>query len=113
MTRISEYIRAKGFSYEEGLIENFYLCLKAKPFVILAGISGTGKTRLVKLFAEALGATASNGRYKLLPVRPGWSDSTDLFGHVDLNGNYVPGALTDFIGEAIRHSDAAVFSLPG
>ncbi|GEM_PF-229671 len=109
LTRISEYIAAKGFSYEKGLIENFYLCLKAKPFVILAGTSGTGKTRLVKLFAEALGATTSNGRYKLLPVRPDWSDSTDLFGHVDLNGNYVPGALTDFIGEAIRHSDLPYF----
>ena len=32
---IKEYIAAKGFSYKNALIENLYLSLKAKPFVIL------------------------------------------------------------------------------
>ena len=58
---IKNYIAAKGFTYPDGLVENFYLSLKSKPFVILAGTSGTGKTRLVKLFAEAIGATNANG----------------------------------------------------
>ena len=98
--RIKSYIEAKGFSYEDGLIENFYLSLKSKPFVILAGTSGTGKTRLVKLFAEAVGANASNGRYKMVSVRPDWSDSSDLFGHVDLNGQFIPGAIIDFVKRA-------------
>lgn len=97
---IKNYIAAKGFSYEDGLIENFYLSLKSKPFVILAGTSGTGKTRLVKLFAEAVGATTANGRYKMVSVRPDWSDSSDLFGHVDLNGKFVPGAIIDFVKQA-------------
>ena len=88
ITNIKNYIAAKGFSYEDGLVENFYLSLKSKPFVILAGTSGTGKTRLVKLFAEAVGATTANGRYKMVSVRPDWSDSSDLFGHVDLNGKF-------------------------
>ena len=98
--RIKSYIEAKGFTYEDGLIENFYLSLKSKPFVILAGTSGTGKTRLVKLFAEAVGANASNGRYKMVSVRPDWSDSSDLFGHVDLNGQFIPGAIIDFVKRA-------------
>ena len=100
VVQISNYIVAKGFNYEDGLIENFYLSLKSKPFVILAGISGTGKTRLVKLFAEAIGATAQNGRYKMVSVRPDWSDSSDLFGHVDLNGRFVPGAIIDYVKQA-------------
>lgn len=100
MMQINNYISSKGFTYENGLIENFYLSLKSKPFVILAGTSGTGKTRLVKLFAEAVGATPENGRYKMVPVRPDWSDSSDLFGHVDLNGNFVPGAIIDFVKKA-------------
>ena len=54
--QINEFIRGKGFTYDPGLIENFWLSLKSKPFVILAGISGTGKTQLVRLFAEAIGA---------------------------------------------------------
>ena len=106
---ISQYIFARGFSYENGLIENFYLSLKSKPFVILAGTSGTGKTRLVKLFAEASGATSDNGRYKLVSVRPDWSDSSDLFGHLDLNGKFVPGAVIDFIKNAENDLDNPYF----
>lgn len=95
--RIKEYIAWKGFSYADGLVENFYLSLKSKPFVILAGTSGTGKTRLVKLFAEAISA-----EYKMVPVRPDWSDSSDLFGHVNLNGEFVPGAILEFISDAVH-----------
>ena len=100
INKIKSYIAAKGFSYPDGLIENFYLSLKSKPFVILAGTSGTGKTRLVRLFAEAVGANTNNGRYKMVSVRPDWSDSSDLFGHVDLNGRFIPGAIIDFIKRA-------------
>lgn len=95
---IQKYIAAKGFSYDENLVKNFYLSLKSKPFVILAGTSGTGKTKLVKLFANAIGA-----EYKLVPVRPDWSDSSDLFGHLDLNGRFIEGVLTRFIKEASDH----------
>ena len=102
---IKSYIGAKGFTYPDGLIENFYLSLKSKPFVILAGTSGTGKTRLVRLFAEAIGANDQNGQYKQVAVRPDWSDSTDLFGHVDLNGNFIPGAVLSFLAEAQRNPD--------
>ncbi len=97
MELIKEYIASKSFSYDGELIENFYLSLKSKPFVILAGTSGTGKTRLVRLFAEAIGAN-----YKLVSVRPDWSDSSDLFGHVNLKGEFVPGAIIDYINEAAK-----------
>ncbi len=93
--QIKTFIKVKGFTYDEHFIENFYLCLKSKPFVILAGISGTGKTKLVKLFAEAIGA-----EYLLVPVRPDWSDSSDLFGHLDLSGNFIEGAIIRFIKNA-------------
>ena len=49
--KIFEYINSKGFVYDEKLLKNFYLSLKSKPFVLLAGTSGTGKTRLIRLFA--------------------------------------------------------------
>ncbi len=101
---IKEYIATKGFNYEGNLIENFYLSLKSKPFVILAGTSGTGKTRLVKLFAEAIGA-----KMKLVPVRPDWSDSSDLFGHTDLSGRFQSGAIIDFIKQAEWNNDTPYF----
>jgi hypothetical protein len=106
---VKEYIASKGYQYDGGIIENFYLSLKSKPFVILAGISGTGKTRLVKLFAEALGATSMNGRYKMVAVRPDWSDSSDLFGHVDLNGKFVPGKIIEFVKTAELNNSKPYF----
>lgn len=101
---IKQYIGSKGFRYEDDLIENFYLSLKSKPFVILAGTSGTGKTRLVKLFADAIGA-----EYKMVAVRPDWSDSSDLFGHVDLNGKFLPGSIIDFVKRAELDSSKPYF----
>ncbi|WP_370510366.1 McrB family protein [Paenibacillus sp. TCA20] len=83
-------------------MENFYLSLKTKPFVILAGVSGTGKTKLVKLFAEALGATMTNGQFTLIPVRPDWSDPSDLLGYKDLSGVFRPGRLTEVLVEASK-----------
>ena len=104
ITAIKAYIAARGFNYEGDLIENFYLSLKSKPFVILAGTSGTGKTRLVKLFAEAIGA-----KMQLVPVRPDWSDSSDLFGHNDLSGQFHPGAIIDFVKQAEWDKDTPYF----
>ena len=97
--KIFEYINSKGFVYDEKLLKNFYLSLKSKPFVLLAGTSGTGKTRLVRLFAEAIGAYGS-GRYKQVAVKPDWSDSMDLFGHVNLDNKFVPGAIVEFTKKA-------------
>lgn len=104
LAKIAAFIRAKGFVYDDDLLKNFYLSLKAKPFVLLAGTSGTGKTRLVRLFAEAIGAYGS-GRYKQIAVKPDWSDSTDLFGHVNLDNKFVPGAIIEFIKKAADDSD--------
>ncbi len=100
--KIDKIIRAKGyiFSYEE--LSNFYLSLKTKPFLILAGISGTGKSKLVKLFAEAVGATSSNGQYNVISVKPDWNDSMELFGYKNINDRFVPGQLTRIIKEASK-----------
>lgn len=102
LERVKSYITAQGFHFPASLIENFYLSLKTKPFVILAGISGTGKTKLIKLFAEALGASEENGRYVLIPVRPDWSDPSDLLGYTDITGTFRPGAITEVILDASR-----------
>lgn len=102
LAAISTYIRRRGFAYPDNLIENFYLSLKSKPFVILAGVSGTGKTKLIKLFAEALGATSDNKQFTLIPVRPDWSDPSDLLGYKDLSHQFRPGPLTEVLTVACR-----------
>ncbi|BBH22491.1 hypothetical protein Back11_38360 [Paenibacillus baekrokdamisoli] len=105
VNHIKSYIESRGFHFPDDLIENFYLSLKTKPFVILAGVSGTGKTKLVKLFAEALGATSLNHQFNLIPVRPDWSDPSDLLGYKDLTGAFRPGRLSEVLVEASKESN--------
>ena len=47
-----KYLISKGYYFDKELIENYLLSLKVKPFVILTGNSGTGKTKLSQLFAK-------------------------------------------------------------
>ncbi|WP_298521289.1 McrB family protein [uncultured Methanobrevibacter sp.] len=46
------YLISEGYCFDKELIENYLLSLKVKPFVILTGNSGTGKTKLSQLFAK-------------------------------------------------------------
>lgn len=109
LQRIHQYIKNKGFSFDLEMLQNFHLSVKTKPFVILAGVSGTGKSKLVELFAEAIGATNENGRYNLIPVRPDWNDSTDLLGYANLHGEFIPGKLTQVIMRAEQDLDNPYF----
>ncbi|WP_255550432.1 AAA family ATPase [Sporosarcina sp. E16_3] len=98
---IHSCITSKGFNYSLPNIKNFYLSLRSKPFVIISGISGTGKTKIVQLFAESVGATEENGQFKLIPVRPDWSDGSELLGYTDITGDFKKGPLTEMIEHAM------------
>lgn len=52
-----DYVRSKGFSFEEELLNAYITSLRTKPFVILSGISGTGKTKIAQLFAQYMSPT--------------------------------------------------------
>ena len=55
INHIHSYIESKGFLYSKEEVTNLYLSIKTKPFVILSGISGTGKTKIVQLLQKVLG----------------------------------------------------------
>ena len=109
MERIKAYIGARGYCPTPGLLENFVLSLQCRPFVILTGYSGTDKTLLPRLTAEAMGATAENGRYLGLRVSPDWMDSSDLFGWLNLEGKFIPGVITEFLARAHKDPDHPYF----
>ncbi|WP_234120404.1 McrB family protein [Clostridium hydrogenum] len=106
---IHNYISAKGYEYSIDIIKNLYLCLKTKPFVILYGISGTGKSKLIGLFAEAIGASKDDGTYNLIPVRPDWSDASELIGYRNIDGEFQPGIFINIIRNAMNHKEVPYF----
>ena len=86
LTALEEYALGQGFSFPAFRLRSYYVALKTKPFAILSGVSGTGKTRLAELFAEAMTGHHA-GQFRLLPVRPDWNDSAALFGYHNLLAN--------------------------
>ncbi|EEZ00741.1 5-methylcytosine-specific restriction related enzyme [Vibrio sp. RC586] len=89
---------------KENAIKDFSLNTSIpKPFLLLAGISGTGKTRFVRKQAEARGQLSST--YCLTSVRPDWHEPSDLLGYVSRLGGHAEYITTDvltFMAQAWR-----------
>ncbi|CCO07552.1 McrB family protein [Desulforamulus hydrothermalis] len=103
VARVQDEARAAGLYYSDGLIKRYHISLKTKPFVILAGISGGGKTRLVLTYARATGA-------ELLPVavRPDWTSNESLLGAYNiLQNSFVPTPFSEFLLAAQRECKLA------
>lgn len=73
-----------------------------KPFLLLAGLSGTGKTRFVRKQAEMTGSLEST--YCLVSVRPDWHEPSDLLGYVSRLGQngaeFITTEVLNFIVKA-------------
>lgn len=98
----------EGFIVSFPDLINFYLSLKPRAFVILTGISGTGKSRLPRLFAEMTRPPASppGSNYSAVPVRPNWNDTTDLMGFYNsLHGGFEPGPAIEAFRKAHESED--------
>ena len=81
-----------------------------KPFLILAGISGTGKTRFVRQQAELTG----KNNYCLVSVRPDWHEPSDLLGyisHLRSKPKYMTTDVLRFIVQAWKHIADSGFDL--
>lgn len=90
--------------------------LLAKPFVILTGNSGTGKTRISKQFAEYLEWESDEGKknWVIIPVGADWADNTKILGYYnplaeDGNGKYEKTKIVELIEEANRHKEIPYF----
>ena len=66
---------------------NLHTSIKCSNLTILSGLSGTGKTQIVDIYAKALGiqnSSSDDSRLLYVPVRPSWNDDSDLLGYIDL-----------------------------
>ena len=100
INKVSAYIKNQGYNYTYNQLSNLYLSLKTKPFTILAGISGTGKSKIIRLLADAIKAD-----YTLISVRPDWNDATDLIGYKNLDDKFIKGQLTKAILKAQQNKN--------
>ena len=88
LERLVQTLAAQGFRFEPWEVAAYVTALRTKPFVLLAGVTGVGKSRLPVLVADATGGVAT-----VLPVRPDWTDPAETMGYTDLGGRFRPGAV--------------------
>lgn len=96
---------------------NYLSALKTKPFMLLAGISGTGKSRIVREFAfkscpdylrDKDGTTPGN--YCMIEVKPNWHDSTELLGYwSNINKRYMFTKFVKFLVKAKMFPEVPFF----
>jgi len=111
--RLSGWLAGHGLKFTAWQIATFYTALQTKGFVILAGISGTGKTKLAQYFAELLLPPNTKGHRRLepnwlfVPVRPDWRDSKGLLGYYNpLTSRYEETAFLTFLRSACESFEA-------
>jgi hypothetical protein len=109
-SELSEHIHAflyhkKNLIYTPHQIFNFLTLLRTHDIIVLSGLSGSGKTQIVKAFAEAMGGVA-----KIIPVKPNWTSSDDLIGYYNpLQMSFLPTPFTEAIVEAINNPKQLYF----
>lgn len=93
---------------------NRLTAMRTKPFLLLAGISGTGKSRIVKEMAfdscPDLGDLRKDkttpGNYCLVEVKPNWHDSTELLGYESaIKNTYVLTPFVKFLAKAMKYEN--------
>jgi hypothetical protein len=96
----------------------FVTAIKSKPFLLLAGISGTGKSRIVRELARACWDVDSDEykaqkprNFEMVQVKPNWHDSSELIGYVSrIDGvRYVIGPFLKFMVKAMQDPETPYF----
>lgn len=96
----------------------YFTAMRTKPFLLLAGISGTGKSRIVKQMAfrscpnidQLRSDKTSPGNYQLIEVKPNWHDSTEVVGYESaITNKYIVTPFVKFLVKAMCYPDVPFF----
>ena len=135
MAKILEEITCEKAKISLNNVSNTFLhyltALRTKPFMLLAGISGTGKSRIVRKLAQATvteelqkaegykGTNFTNDRwtlhspanFELIQVKPNWHNSMDVIGYLSNipSTHYVFTPFIEFIVKAWQHPEVPFF----
>lgn len=102
---------------QQQIYRPYLTAIKSKPFLLLAGISGTGKSRIVRELAfmscpkylqDKDGVTPGN--YCMIEVKPNWHDSTELLGYYsNISREYQFKKFVKFLVKANMHPEVPFF----
>ena len=97
---------------------SYFRAMRTKPFLLLAGISGTGKSRIVKQMAfdscpdnaKLRKDATTPGNYCLVEVKPNWHDSSELIGYASQIGHphYEATPFVRFLAKAMLYEEQHV-----
>ena len=102
-------------------IISYLTALRTKPFMLLAGISGTGKSRIVRKLAQATTTQQYDNdddrwkdnrpeNFELIQVKPNWHNSMDVVGfYSNISKKYEYTPFVEFIVKAWQHKDTPYF----
>ncbi len=103
---IVQRIAQSGVIMPESVIRQMHLSLQQRPFVILAGPPGVGKSLLARRYADALYGADSHGdnpAFLRVAVQPDWHHARDILGYYNaLADVFQPTPLTRLLLEALR-----------
>lgn len=113
------------------LLHSYLTAIRTKPFILLAGISGTGKSRIVRKLAQATitenlqkiydpdsvkggfnrWSLHKPANFELIQVKPNWHNSMDVVGYKSNIGgtHYEFTPFIEFVARAWQHQDVPFF----
>jgi len=111
MNDFKDKLNKSGLILNPILVTRFIASLITKPFVILSGLSGSGKTKLAQAFAQWI--CQDNSQYCIVPVGADWTNREPLLGYPNAlkPDDYIKpdnGAL-DVIIQANKHPELPYF----
>lgn len=89
--------------YTQDDLINFHTAIKSGSLVILSGMSGIGKSKLVEIYAKTL-KIYNTLQCKMISVKPNWNDDSDLIGFLDSINNIYRPASTGLVDTLIEAS---------
>lgn len=97
----------------------YITAIKSKPLLLLAGISGTGKSRIVRELARACWEEGTEEykahkpqNFEMVQVKPNWHDSSELIGYVSRvsgKAEFIAGDFLKFVAKAWENPDVPYF----
>lgn len=105
---LQDYFASHGLHFSPLTLATYFTALQTKGFVILSGLSGSGKTKLAQHFADLLQSSGDEvDNYLFLSVRPDWRDGRPLLGYYNpLTEQYEASDFLRFVLDASQEETA-------